>query len=85
LAQLLLDFNWLEAKLNATNVHELIADYGFVSVSPPHSLIESALQLSSHVVRQDPGLLAGKLKGRLHGLDEADPVGLVPHLPKWIE
>jgi WD40 repeat protein len=71
-ASLLLDYKWLEAKLNATTVDELIADYDFVSASRVQRLVQDALRLSSHILRHEPNLLAGQLRGRLLGLDEPE-------------
>jgi WD40 repeat protein len=70
LRSLLLDFEWLRSKLNATNVDELILDFNLVSASPVHSLIQSALVLSSHVVQHNPDLLSGQLIARLLGFHE---------------
>jgi WD40 repeat protein len=63
----LLDFHWLQAKLEASDVNALIADYDYLPEDKNLQLVQSAIRLSAHVVARDPRLLAGQLIGRLLG------------------
>src|SRR5271166_228103 len=76
LKQLLLDPEWIEAKLHATGVVPLLADYDLdtASLSPstgegaetnPIRLIDGAIRLSSNVIADDPGQFASQMVGRL--------------------
>ncbi|MBN1875578.1 MAG: CHAT domain-containing protein [Anaerolineae bacterium] len=71
---LLLDPDWLRAKLQITTINDLIADYNLAltaSISKDNSkkrilsLIQGALKLSSHVLARDKTQLPGQLIGRL--------------------
>jgi WD40 repeat protein len=65
---LLFDFSFLAAKLNATDVNTLIADYeGFAGEEKELRLIRDALRLSAHVLARDRQQLASQLYGRLFG------------------
>jgi WD40 repeat protein len=89
LRALLLDCEWLLAKLRATGVSALVADYAWL---PELKDVEEALLLASHVIAEDPDQLRGQLLGRLSGdapgvralIDSAsrhDGVWLQPLLP----
>ena len=65
LRRLLLDFDWIRAKLEATDLTALIADYDLLPEEPQAKLVQGALRLSAHVVAQDKSQLAGQLLGRL--------------------
>ncbi|PSB33706.1 WD40 repeat domain-containing protein [Stenomitos frigidus] len=65
LRSLLLNFEWLQAKLNATNIHRLIADYDLLSNDQDLVLVQQALRLSIGVIEQDSRQLASQLLGRL--------------------
>lgn len=65
LRSLLLDFEWLQNKLEATNTVALIADYEFVCDDEDLDLVQGAIRLSSHVVATDKTQLAGQLLARL--------------------
>ncbi len=73
LQRVLLDFNWMQAKLEATDITALIADYdvapGFSpagavlkggATQDPVSLLQGALGLSAHVLARDNTQLAGQ-------------------------
>lgn len=64
---LMQDFAWLLAKLRATDVNAVLADYQAVPTGPEERLVESALRASAHVVARDSGQLATQLYGRLLG------------------
>jgi WD40 repeat protein len=63
----LLDFEFLRTKLEATDANGLIADYGYFPKEADLWLVQSALQLSAHVLAHDQRQLAGQLTGRLLG------------------
>jgi WD40 repeat protein len=67
LRQLLQNFNWLQAKLEAIDGNALIADYDYLADDEELRLIQSALRLSTHVLVHDGRKLAGQLIGRLLG------------------
>src|ERR1700741_2035243 len=67
LRQLLLNSNYLEAKLTATDTNALIADYDYLADEEDLRLIVSSARLSAHVLARDPRQLAGQLIGRLLG------------------
>jgi WD40 repeat protein len=64
LRKLLLDFDWLQEKLNRTDITALIADYGFDS-DVEVRLIRESLLLSAHVLVEDKKQFPGQLLGRL--------------------
>lgn len=45
----LFDFNWLQAKLEATDVVALIADYDFLPDDRDLRMLQGAIWLSTHV------------------------------------
>ena len=53
--RILWDPKWMQAKLKATDVNALIADYEHVKPSADLELIQGALRLSSHVLAADRG------------------------------
>jgi WD40 repeat protein len=65
LQQLLLDFRWLQAKLENSNINELIADYNLLPKDANLQLLQQTLVLSRHVLAEDKRQLAGQLWGRL--------------------
>jgi hypothetical protein len=70
LKKLLLNFDWLQAKLNATDVIQLIADYGLLPEDKNLWLVQRAIQLSTSVLVKDKAELAGQLLGRLLGFED---------------
>jgi WD40 repeat protein len=69
---LLKSFSFIEAKLMATDVNSLIADYeAFAAESSQLRLIRDALRLSAHVLSKDRKQLASQLLGRLPDRREA--------------
>jgi len=69
---LVLDFDWMWAKLQATDINALLADYDLAlsNKSPAGEdralqLVQEALRLSAHVLANDPDQLPGQLIGRL--------------------
>lgn len=69
---LLLDFQYLSAKLGATDVNALLGDYSFFAEKEDDlRLVRDALRLSAHVLARNPAELAGQLLGRLLDRREA--------------
>lgn len=66
LSRLLVNFDWLWARLKATDIASLLQDFSFLQ--PPledHQLILEALHLSEPVLTQDKTQLPAQLRGRL--------------------
>lgn len=68
LRRLLLNPQWIRARLQDQNLSGLIDDFEFVSFDPDLKLIQQALQLSFNVLTRDPRQLAGQLFGRLRSI-----------------
>jgi len=62
---ILLDYAFLQAKLDATNVNALIADCGYLVEDDAIRLIWSALRMSAHVLNEDKAQWGSQLAGRL--------------------
>ncbi|MDF0590402.1 KGGVGR-motif variant AAA ATPase [Candidatus Methanocrinis natronophilus] len=68
LRNLLLDFDWIRAKLEATDLPSLIADYDLLPENSDTGLVRDALRLSSHVIAVDKAQIASQMLGRLMAL-----------------
>jgi len=66
--KLLLDFPWLQAKLEVTDANALIADYDFFADGEDLHLVQGAIRLSAHILANDKTQLAGQLLGRVLSL-----------------
>jgi WD40 repeat protein len=62
---LLLDFDWIQAKLNATNIATLLADYDLLPADVDLTVLRESMRFSAHIIAQDKTQLAGQLLGRL--------------------
>ena len=67
LQALLFDFRWIEAKLTATDINALLADYEWLPEDTELRLVQGALRLSAHVLSRDKRQLQSQLQGRLLG------------------
>jgi WD40 repeat protein len=76
LRALLLDYGWMEAKLAATDVNALLADYDAGREEAELRLVQGALRLAAHVLGEHPEELAGQVVGRLLGRTEPGIVAL---------
>jgi WD40 repeat protein len=65
LRELLLDFSWLDAKLHATDVNFLLADFDGLTDEPSLRVVRDALRLSAHVLGRDKRQAASQLWGRI--------------------
>jgi hypothetical protein len=68
LEALLSDYDWLYAKLRATNTTAVLTDYDLVARDDNLSPIQQALRLSIPALLRDPAQLPGQLLGRLRGV-----------------
>jgi WD40 repeat protein len=80
LRKLLLDFNWLQTKLEATNVYSLIADFDFLQDDASLRLVQEAIKLSAHILAQDKSQLASQLTGRLLSFEVPDVQALLKQI-----
>jgi WD40 repeat protein len=65
LRQLLLNFNWLQAKLEASDVYALVSDYDYLSTDADLVTLQSVLRHSAHILAGNHSELPGQLLGRL--------------------
>jgi WD40 repeat protein len=84
LKTLLLSFSFIEAKLRATDINSVIADYEpFAEEDQELRLAQAALRLSSHVLAMDRKQLASQLLGRLLGRKELSLHSLLEGARSW--
>jgi hypothetical protein len=60
---LLVDFDWMMAKLNGTDVQSLIADYDYLPKEADLRTVQSMLRQSAHILAGSPRELPGQLLG----------------------
>ncbi len=65
LKALLLNYQWIAEKLEVTDIMTLISDYDYLPDEPAVRLVQQALELAAHVLREDKTQLAGQLHERL--------------------
>lgn len=65
LRSILLDFNWLQTKLEAIDVNSLMRDYDYLPDDHNASLVQNAIRLSAHLLARDKMHLRSQLYGRL--------------------
>ncbi len=74
--QLLFDYRWLQARLDATDAFDLLSDYErfLAAVASDDTVrhLQCAIQLSTHVLQKDNTQLASQLTGRLLDYDNSD-------------
>ncbi|MEK7992792.1 MAG: NB-ARC domain-containing protein [Planctomycetota bacterium] len=63
--RILQDPDWLQAKLDSTDVNSLIADLAYLLPSREADLMQGALRLSAHILARDTRQLWSQLAGRL--------------------
>jgi len=76
LRSLLLDPEWIEAKLRHTGIAAVLADYRTWANDAVTHLLESAVTLSAEVVAHDPDALLPQLLGRIDPGDQRELVEL---------
>lgn len=65
LRRLLLNPEWIRARLEKKGISSLLADYDLPSPDPVLVQVQQALQLSAHVLSRSPDQIAGQTFGRL--------------------
>ena len=83
LRALLLDLDWMSAKLAAGDVSGLLADYDTLPSDPAARLVAAALRLSAPVLAGDPRELPGQLTGRLAGQRDPKLRDLLQRTRRW--
>lgn len=83
LRKLLCDFNWLQAKLDATDITFVSEDYGLFPDDAELCLVQSAINLSADVLASDKSQLAGQMIGRLLSRMEPEIQGILKEAKNW--
>ena len=83
LKALLLDLDWMTAKLATGTIPGLLADYDTLPADPAMRLVAGALRLSAHVLADDPGQLPSQLTGRLAGQPDPQLRDLLQRTRSW--
>ena len=83
LRSLLLDFDWLQSKLEATDVNALILDCDYLRDDPEIARLQDAIRLSAHVLSQDKSQLAGQLVGRLPSSGAGASLSVLEQAAGW--
>lgn len=65
LIQLLLDFDWLKARLGAVQIQTILQDFELLEESEDTGIVRDALRLGSHGLSLDPNQLCVQLNGRI--------------------
>jgi hypothetical protein len=77
LKRLLLDYRWLQVRLEKTDITALISDYDLMPEDNELGLLQHGLRLSSNVLFRDNGQLPGQLLGRMQSIDLPGIKGLM--------
>ncbi|MCP4582820.1 MAG: TIR domain-containing protein [candidate division Zixibacteria bacterium] len=77
LRELLIDFNWLKAKLDAADVNSLVSDYDYIKGDSVLTSIQATLRLASHILADKKDQLNEQLLGRLLEYKEPEIQGLL--------
>jgi WD40 repeat protein len=80
---LLGDMAWLRAKLQATDIAAVIADYDFLPADDPLRLVQGALFLAASYLWTDKAQLASQLAGRLRPGEHAEIDALLDQVRAW--
>jgi WD40 repeat protein len=83
LRKLLFDFDWLQAKLDATDPNALIGDYDFLPNDIDLQLVQGAARLAAHILAQDKTQFAGQLLGRLLSFNRPEIQPLLEQAKQW--
>ena len=83
LTALLLDLDWMTAKLATGTIPGLLADYDTLPDDPALRLVASTLQVSAHVLTGHPGQLPSQLTGRLTGRPDPQLRDLLQRTRDW--
>ena len=80
---LLFDFDWMQAKLDATDVGSLIGDYDALPEADPLRLAQDALRLGAYCLNTDKAQLASQITGRIRPVAHADLDALLEGAKRW--
>lgn len=83
LRRLLLDFEWLQEKLDATDAIALIADYDYIPDDKNLKLLQGAIRLSAHVLASDKTQFASQLLARLPTDESPEIKALRQQIKHW--
>ena len=83
LREMLMEFDWLQAKLEATDANALIGDFDLAGDDGDLRLVQGALRLSAHVLVGDKTQFAGQLVGRLLSFQEPAIKVLLTQVQQW--
>ena len=83
LKALLLDLDWMTARLATETISGLLADYDTLPADPATRLVAGALRLSAHVLVGHPGQLPNQLTGRLASRPDPQLRGLLQCTRSW--
>lgn len=72
LRKMLLEFEWLQAKLQVTNVVTLLEDYNLISADQALENVKNSIRIASHILKVDNDQLGSQLVGRLLNLDSIE-------------
>jgi WD40 repeat protein len=79
---LLREFDWLQAKLQATDIQSLLADFNRSGQTEERQIV-GALEMSAHILARDPGQLPNQLLGRLEGPTTSAARQLLDGARRW--
>ena len=82
---LLLDFEWLQTKLNALGPAAVLADYQLFTDDDVLRLVAAAIRRSAHTLARDASQLSGQLLGRLLSYSEPEIHSLLVKAAQWNE
>jgi WD40 repeat protein len=85
LKALLLDFDWMKARLQATDAASLIRDYDFLPPLQDILAIQGAIRLSAHVIFRNSSELQGQLFGRLMEQGLPQIRNLLEQIPRLVQ
>ncbi len=80
LRKLLFNFTWLSAKLEATDVNSMIADYDFLPYDETLPILQDAIRLSAHILAEKKTQLRSQLYGRLMSHEEPEIKNLLEQI-----
>ncbi|HNP28627.1 MAG TPA: TIR domain-containing protein, partial [Nitrospirales bacterium] len=83
LKNLLLNVDWLYAKLEMLDVPALLSDFDWIQNEEILSLVQGAIRLSAHIVGNNGAQLVGQLLGRLQTLKPPEIRKLLDQARQW--
>ncbi len=83
LKKLLLNVDWLYAKLEALDVPALLSDFDWIQSEKIFSKVQGAIRLSAHIVGKFHPQLVGQLLGRLQTLKSSEIQAFLGQAKRW--